>query len=179
MTRLLGISGSLRAGSLNTALLLALSVRLPAGAALARFALDAVPLYNQDLEEALPESVQALKAAIQQSDGLVVASPEYNYGMSGVLKNAIDWASRPAMYSVLKDKPVVLLSCSPSAVGGARAHAQMREAFSACLAWVLPRPQFIVADARNKISFGQVTDEATLGGLEAAGRDLVEYIRRA
>ncbi len=81
------------------------------------------------------------------------------------------------MSSVLKGKPVILMSCSPSATGGARAHAQMREALSACLAWVIPRPQFVVADVRSKIIDGQVTDQGTLGALESAGRDLVEYIR--
>jgi chromate reductase len=175
--RVLAISGSLRAGSYNTALLHALSRRVPADVELSIFALDAIPPYNADLEDKLPEAVSALKGAILESDGLVISSPEYNYGMSGVLKNAIDWASRPAMNSVLKAKPVILMSCSPSPVGGARAHAQMRDALSACLAWVLPRPQLVIADVRSKIIDGQVSDPSTLSALESVGRDLIGYIR--
>src|SRR5215467_4374062 len=115
MVRLIGLSGSLRKRSFNTAVLDSMAGLLPPGVMLEVHPLDSIPLYNQDLEdEAFPIAVHELKCAIAQADGVVFCSPEYNYGMSGVLKNAIDWISRPAMNSVLKGKPVLLMSCSPS-----------------------------------------------------------------
>ena len=129
--RLLGISGSLRQASNSTAVLRAMAPLLEDRASLEVSLLHDVPPYNADLDgEAMPEPVRRLKQAVAAADGLVVCSPEYNYGMSGVLKNAIDWASRPGFKSPLKGKPVLVMTSSPGAVGGARAHCQIREAFS-------------------------------------------------
>lgn len=98
--RLLGISGSLRSQSTNTAILRTLATRLGNQSAVSLFALNDIPMYNGDLEtQALPQSVVALKEAISQADGLIICSPEYNYSTSGVLKNALDWASRPGFNS--------------------------------------------------------------------------------
>ena len=178
MVRLIGLSGSLRRGSFNTAVLETLAGRLPPEVMLRVHPLHSVPLYNQDLEgAAFPAAVDDLKRAVAGADGVICCSPEYNYGMSGVLKNAIDWISRPAMSSVLKGKPVLLMSCSPSINGGARAHAQMREALSACLARVIARPQVVIGNAGQKIAEGQVTDTQTLSLVSDAAQDLVEEIR--
>jgi chromate reductase len=149
------------------------------GAAILRVhSLGAVPPYNQDFDEDVaPTAVRELKFAIRKADGIVLCSPEYNYGMSGVLKNAIDWVSRPAMNCVFKGKPVLLMSCSPSAVGGARAHAQMRETLSACLAWVIARPQVVIASAKQKILHGQLVDRDTLATIDEAARDLLAHIQ--
>ena len=95
--RLLGLSGSIRKASTNTAILQTLAERLGPKASLTVFPLNEIPLYDQDFDgDATPASVRALKQAIAESDGLVLCSPEYNHGMPGVLKNALDWASRPA-----------------------------------------------------------------------------------
>ena len=132
--RLLGISGSLRSQSTNTAVLKSLCARLGDQAEMSLFALNDIPLYNADIEtEALPASVAALKEAIAQADGLIICSPEYNYGTSGVLKNALDWASRPGFNSPLKNKPVLIMTSSPGVLGGVRAQAQLRETLSATL----------------------------------------------
>jgi chromate reductase len=176
-TKLLGLSGSIRQESFNTAVLLSLAERLRGGANLIVHPLNEVPPYNQDCDEDLtPAAVRELRIAVGAADGLILCSPEYNYGMSGVLKNAIDWISRPAMKSTLKGKPVLIMSCSPSATGGARAHAQMREALCACLARVVVRPQVVIAYVKEKIQGGRVIDQATLALLAEAVNDLLQEI---
>lgn len=103
---ILGISGSLRAGSLNTALLRNAQAMLPAHVSLSLADLSGIPLFNQDLEHAPPEAVQTLKAQITGADALLFAVPEYNYSLSGVLKNAIDWVSRPPEASHSQASPL-------------------------------------------------------------------------
>lgn len=178
--RLLGISGSLRRDSNNTTILRTLQERIRDKAELTLFPLNEIPPYNADLEgDNFPESVQALKRAIAESDGLVFCSPEYNYGMSGVLKNALDWASRPAFKSPLKGKPALIMTSSPAATGGARAQAQLREALAATLARIVARPQIVIAGANEKIQEGRFVDqtgiEVALGGID----DLLREVTRA
>jgi NAD(P)H-dependent FMN reductase len=121
MAALVGFSGSLRRGSFNTALLRAAAARLPAGSTLAIESIREVPLYDGDLEEAqgIPPAVARLKDAIAAADGLVIATPEYNSGIPGVAKNAVDWLSRPAsdIPRVFGAKPVALLGATPGAFG--------------------------------------------------------------
>jgi len=175
--RLLGVSGSLRSDSYNTAVLRTLSERLSGAASLHVFPLHEIPPYNADCDgDRSPTSVRALRVAVHEADGLVLCSPEYNYGMSGVLKNAIDWISRPALQSVLKNKPTLLVSCSPAYTGGARAHAQMRETLSACLARVVARPQVVINHAAEKIIGGRLADSATLAFIDEALGDLTAEI---
>ena len=161
--RLLGLSGSLRRASNCTAVLRAVQERLPQGAKLEIFDLAPIPPYNQDHDgEHLPQEVRALKAAIDESDGLVIVSPEYNYGMSGVLKNALDWASRPGYNSVLKGKPAAIMTASPAFTGGVRAQAQLRQTLAATLARVVVAPEVVIANAGDKIRDGRLVDEAAL-----------------
>lgn len=121
MTRILGISGSLRKGSLNSGLLRAAAELMPAGATLDIASLAGIPLYNGDDEAAqgLPAAVVALKEAIARADGVLLATPEYNNGIPGVFKNAIDWASRPAddIARVFGDRPFAVIGASPGAFG--------------------------------------------------------------
>jgi chromate reductase, NAD(P)H dehydrogenase (quinone) len=113
--RLLGLSGSLRRASNGTAVLRGLQDALAPTARLDIFSLHGLPLYNEDEDgEHAPESVRALRSAIETTDGVVMVSPEYNHGMSGVLKNALDWASRPYGRSVLRGKPVLTMTASPA-----------------------------------------------------------------
>lgn len=174
---LLGISGSIRRDSTNTAILRTLAEHLGNKASLSLFPLDYVPLYNADLDgELLPEPVRALKDAIALSDGLVLCSPEYNHGMSGVLKNALDWVSRPGFASPLKNKPCLLLASSPGYTGGARAHAQMRETLAAALARVVARPQVAIAGVTQKIVDGKLVDNGTIKFCIDAIDDLLSEI---
>lgn len=175
--RLLGISGSLRAHSTNSAVLKALASRLGENAELQLFALNDIPLYNSDLEaDGFPDAVRALKDAISEADGLILCSPEYNYGLSGVLKNALDWASRPGFNSPLKNKPVLIMTSSPGVLGGVRAQAQLRDTLNATLSRVIACPQVVIPGVNQKIQDGHFVDEPTLQFILAAVDELVAEI---
>ncbi|MFJ2363500.1 NADPH-dependent FMN reductase [Pseudomonas sp. NPDC087697] len=175
--QLLGISGSLRSQSTNTAVLKTLSNRLGDQAQMSLFALSDIPPYNADLEaDTLPESVAALKEAIAHADGLIICSPEYNYGISGVLKNALDWASRPGFNSPLKNKPVLIMTSSPGVLGGVRAQSQLRETLSATLSRVISCPQIVIPGINQKIQDGRFVDEATIEFMLAAVDHLIVEI---
>jgi chromate reductase len=128
--RVLGFAGSLRRGSYNRALLRAAQELAPAGMTIEVSDLAPIPLYNADVEaEGDPEPVAAFKAAIRRADALLIACPEYNHGVPGVLKNAIDWASRPPRSAALDRKPLALMGASPGMTGSARGQSQLRQAF--------------------------------------------------
>jgi chromate reductase len=159
-----GIAGSLRGGSLNRALLRAARELAPSGVEVRIFdRLREIPPYDGDLEAAGdPEPVQALKRAIGDADALLIATPEYNHGVPGVLKNAIDWASRPPRGSVLAGKPAAVLGASPGITGTARAQSQLRQAFVFTDTPVLPQPEILVYRAHEKFDAdGRLTDERT------------------
>jgi chromate reductase, NAD(P)H dehydrogenase (quinone) len=159
----LGIAGSLRRGSYSGAVLRGLQEIASDRAHLEAFPLDAVPLYNADLDgDDKPTPVVALKNAIHDCDGLVLSSPEYNYGISGVLKNALDWASRPGYQSVLKDKPVLIMTSSPGMVGGVRAQAQLRQTLAATLSRVIAVPEVVISQVNAKVQGGRLVDPASL-----------------
>jgi chromate reductase len=176
--KLAAISGSLRAASANTAVLRTLQDLMPAGVEMDLLPLDGVPLYNQDLDGPAPlPEVARLRATIDAADGLVICTPEYNGGVPGVLKNALDWASRPANAAPLKHKPVVIMSCSPAFTGGARAHAQLRETLASTLSRVVVRPPVVIAAVHTKLQEGRLADEANLKFALEAVADLVAEIR--
>ncbi len=165
--RLLGLSGSLRRASNSTAVLRGLQDALAPEAALDIFSLHGLPLYNEDDDgEHAPESVRALRSAIETSDGVIMVSPEYNHGMSGVLKNGLDWASRPYGRSVLRGKPVLTMTASPAFTGGVRAQQQMNA-------------QIVIGGVHEKVRDGRLVDEATLRFALAGVDDLLEEIRAA
>lgn len=121
MTRIIGISGSLRAGSYNTALLRTAAALMPPGATLEIASIRAIPLYDGDVEvnEGIPAAVELLKNQIANSDGVLLATPEYNNSMPGVLKNAIDWLTRPAtdIAKVFGNRPIAIIGASPGGFG--------------------------------------------------------------
>lgn len=163
---ILAIAGSLRAGSYNRALLEAARELAPEGMEIRVWdRLRDLPHYDADLDtdERRPEAVVELKRAIGEADGLLFATPEYNYSVPGVLKNAIDWASRPGYKSELAGKPAALMGASASAVGTARGQAHLREVLYATLARVLPHPGVLVNGAPAKFAGGRLADEATRG----------------
>ena len=139
--------------------------------------LDRLPLYNEDEDRGdMLAAIGAFKAAIEAADGLVVISPEYNHGMSGVLKNAVDWVSRPGYDSVLKNKPVLVMSASNSPLGGARAQLQLRETFASTLSRVVARRQVVIGQAAKKIVDGVLVDDVTLAFMSDAIGDLLDEI---
>jgi chromate reductase len=136
--RILGISGSLRRGSYNGRLLRAAAATLPPGATFEEFdRLGDVPHYNEDREFFTPEPVRALRDAIANADAVLIATPEYNHSIPGVLKNALDWASRPAGQSVFLDKPAVVIGSSTGLFGAVWAQAETRKVLQAMGARVL------------------------------------------
>jgi chromate reductase len=178
--RLLGLSGSLRRASNSTAVLRGLQASLAPKAALDIFPLHAIPLYNEEDDgEHAPEAVRALRSAIGSGDGVVMISPEYNHGMSGVLKNALDWASRPYGRSVLRGKPVLTMTSSPAFTGGVRAQQQMNETLGSIPARPVLRPQIVIGGVHEKVRDGQLVDEATLRFALDGIDDLIEEIRAA
>jgi chromate reductase, NAD(P)H dehydrogenase (quinone) len=177
---LLGLSGSLRRASNSTAVLRGLQDALAPRAALNIFPLHGMPLYNEDDDaEHAPESVRALRSAIEASDGVIMISPEYNHGMSGVLKNALDWASRPYGRSALRSKPVLTMTASPAFTGGVRAQQQMNETLVSIPARPILRPQIVISGVHEKVRDGRLIDEAALSFALAGVDDLLEEIRAA
>lgn len=176
-----GIAGSLRQKSYNRALLRAARDMAPDGVDVRIFDRVAeIPLYNADVDAAGdPEPVQALKQAIADADALLIATPEYNHGVPGVLKNAIDWASRPSRKSVLGGKPVAIFGASPGVTGTARAQSQLRLAFVFTDSPVLPQPEVLVYRAAEKFDEDlNLTDERTREFVGKLLDGLVDWSRR-
>ena len=161
MTRILGISGSLRERSYNRALLRAARELAPPGVELEEFDLSPIPPYNGDIEAVGdPEPVAALRAAVAGADALLFATPEYNRGTSGVLKNAIDWLSRPALASVLRWKPAAVIGASTGRGGTRRAQQQVRDALLFPGAVVLEEPEVAIPIAWERFDTeGRLIDE--------------------
>src|SRR5258708_39152781 len=161
--KVLGISGSLRKASYNTALLKACAELMPAGMKLTRYArLDDIPLFNQDVFDAgVPESAKRFRAEVAAADGLLIASPEYNFSLSAALKNAIDWGSR-APNQVFQEKPIAIFSATQGPLGGPRNQYDLRRILGQLWAHVLPRPEVFIGAAQTKFDAqGKLTDEAT------------------
>ena len=178
--RIVGLSGSLRQGAYSTAILAGLRDAVADRADLVIHSLSDVPLYNQDLDtDTPPDAVAALRAAIGEADGVVIVSPEFNYGLPGVLKNALDWASRPYGVATLTGKPVLTVTESPAFTGGARAHAPLNEVLLAIGARITPRPQAVVAAVHEKVTDGKLSDPTVLAFLSAGVDDLLASAGRA
>ena len=160
--KVLGISGSLRKASFNTAALKACGALMPAGMTLSIAEIGDLPLFNQDVFDAgLPEPVKRFRAAVAAADGVLIASPEYNFSVSAALKNAIDWASRPPN-QVFQDKPIAIFSASAGPMGGARVQYDLRRILGQLWGHVLPRPEVFIGLAPGKFDAqGKLTDETT------------------
>lgn len=179
IVKILGFAGSLRKGSFNRALINAALELAPEGAELKIFDLDGIPLYNQDNEGRPPERVVAFKEAIRNADALLIATPEYNYSIPGVLKNAIDWASRPYDDNVFRGKPSAIMSASGSMIGGARAQYHLRQVFVFLDMHPINKPEVIVSMAQEKIDKdGKVTDAHTREKIKELLEALVAWTAR-
>ena len=159
----LGIAGSLREASYNRGLIRAAVEAAPAGTSVIPYDLAAIPMFNADVEaDGDPAAIADFKRAIASADALLIATPEYNHCVPGVLKNAIDWASRPGGRSVLTEKPVAIMGASPSGGATARAQAHLRDGLAYTNAFVLPLPEVLVGLAHKKFNDdGELTDQRT------------------
>ena len=160
--KILGISGSLRKKSYNKSLLSAAKEFLPEGMEMEIFDLIDIPLYNGDVEDAgIPESVKIFKEKIASSDGVLISTPEYNYSIPGVLKNAIDWASRPPA-PPLYGKPVAIMGATPGMGGTMRGQMALRHVAVNTNMIMMNKPEILVSTAQNKFNAdGKLTDEKT------------------
>jgi chromate reductase, NAD(P)H dehydrogenase (quinone) len=160
--KLLGLSGSIRRESYCKAILETIREQVSPDVEVRNFDLEPIPPYNQDLdnENGWPAPVRALREAVIEADGIIAVTPEYNHGMSGILKNAVDWVSRPGYESILKGK--VVLTISVSNRGGLRAQNQMHATFLSTVCRITPGREIVVIEPAKKITAGRVTDEQML-----------------
>jgi chromate reductase, NAD(P)H dehydrogenase (quinone) len=171
------MSGSLRSGSYSNAVLETLREKFAGRADLEIYDLRPIPLYDQDFEgEKRPAPVKAMLSAIAESDGLVLCAPEFNHSVPGVLKNALDWASRPAFTSVMAYKPVVVMATSRGALGGARCLEHLKVALDSMMSRVILAREVIITSSADKIRDGRLVDETSLafscGAVEALLREI-------
>lgn len=160
--KILGIAGSLRKGSYNRAALHAATQLCPRGATIQVFELDGIPPFNQDIESPPPKIVANFKDKIRASDSILFATPEYNYSVPGVLKNAIDWASRPYGDSAWEGKPAAIMGASIGMIGTARAQYHLRQMFVFLNMFALNRPEVMIPYAADKFDKeGNLTDVFT------------------
>jgi chromate reductase len=160
--KILAFAGSLRKGSYNKALVRAALEVAPENVTMENFDLEGIPLFNNDNVNNPPAKVVEFKEKIRNADGLLIACPEYNYSIPGVLKNAIDWASRPKEGNPLEDKPVAIMSASTGRLGGARAQYHLRQTFVFLNMHPINRPEVMLSNAaENMDANGKLTNEQT------------------
>ena len=175
-----GFAGSLRRASYNRALLREASELAAPRLHLVIHDLAAIPLYNGDVEAVgVPSAVTDLRTAVRQADALLIATPEYNHGVPGVLKNTIDWLSRPPRESVLNGKVAAIMGASPGMTGTARSQSQLRQAFVFTNTYALLQPEVLVARAHEKFDAeGRLTDQGTRDFLETFLARFADLISR-
>ena len=177
--RILGIAGSLRRQSYNRALLRAATQVAPEGAAIDIFEIDGIPPFSEDDEQAPPEKVVELKRRIRESDAVLFVTPEYNYSIPGVLKNAIDWASRPYGDSAWSGKPAAVMGASTGMIGTARAQYHLRQVMVFLDMFPLNQPEVMVGAADERFdTVGNLTDEETKEYVRLLVQSLVDWTRR-
>ena len=177
--RVVGIAGSLRRASYNAAALRAAIALAPEGMAIEPAAIGEVPLYNDDLkQQGFPPAVADLRGRIAAADAVLLVTPEYNYSIPGVLKNAIDWASRPPDQP-FNGKPVAIMSASTGLLGGSRVQYHLRQSLVFLNAHPLNRPEVMITRAAEKFDAeGNLTDAATLGFVRDLLVALAAWTRR-
>ena len=177
--RILGIAGSLRRESYNRAALRAATQLVPEGATIDNFELDGIPGFNQDEEQNPPPKVVELKRRIREADAILLVTPEYNYSVPGVLKNAIDWASRPYGDSAWNGKPAAIMGASIGAIGTARAQYHLRQMFVFLNMFPINQPEVMIGNAQDRFdSQGNLTDDAMKEFIRQLLQNLVDWTKR-
>src|SRR5262245_26266965 len=179
IVRVLGIPGSLRKASYNRAALCAARELAPADATLEIFDLEGIPPFSEDDERSLPARVVELKARIREADAILIATPEYNFSIPGVLKNAIDWASRPHGDNAWEGKPVAVIGASVGAAGTARAQYHLRQTFVFLDMHPVNRPEVMISKAAQRFDeHGRLHDETSRKLVRELVEALVAWTRR-
>ena len=174
--KILGIAGSLRKGSFNQSALRAAAELVPENAEIEIYDIDGFPGYNQDLDAEPPAKVPEFKQKIREADAILFSSPEYNYSVPGVLKNAIDWASRPYGDSAWEGKPAAIMGASTGAVGTARMQYHLRQTMVFLDMFPLNRPEVMIGHAADKFDAeGNLADEKTGEHIRKTIAALVEW----
>src|ERR1700685_4669948 len=177
--RILGIAGSLRRGSYNQAALRAAKLLVPENSEIDLFQLDGIPMFNQDDEKSPPSSVVELKKRIRRADAVLIVTPEYNYSIPGILKNAIDWASRPHGDNAWPGKPGAIMGASLGSLGTARAQYYLRYIFVTLNLFTLNHPEVIVADAEHRFDeIGNLIHEPTKELIQELSKNLADQTRQ-
>jgi chromate reductase len=177
--RILGIAGSLRKASYNRGLLRAAAELVPTGAQVEIFELDGIPAFNQDQEQNPPERVAVLKRKIREADAILFVTPEYNYSVPGVLKNAIDWASRPYGDNAWNGKPAAIMGASIGAIATARAQYHLRQMMVFLNMFAVNQPEVMVGNAREKFDEeGNLADTTTKDFVRQLLSNLVDWAGR-
>ena len=166
--KILGIAGSLRKASFNKSALREAQKLVPQGASMEIFEIDGLPNFNQDEEKNPPARVVELKARIRAADAILFVTPEYNYSIPGVLKNAIDWASRPYGDSAWNGKPVAVMGASVGVIGTARAQYHLRQVFVFLDMEAVNQPEVMINASKGFDEKGNLTDQAA--------KDLIEKL---
>jgi chromate reductase, NAD(P)H dehydrogenase (quinone) len=177
--RILGIAGSLRRGSYNQAALRTAKLLVPENSEIDVFQIDEIPMFNEDDEKHPPSSVVELKERIRSADAVLIVTPEYNYSIPGVLKNAIDWASRPYGDSAWSGKPAAIMGASLGPVGTARAQQHLRQILVALNLFLLNKPEVVIADAAHRFDEdGNLIHDPTKQLIQELLKNLVDWTRR-
>jgi chromate reductase len=177
--RILGIAGSLRRESYNRAALRAATQLVPEGATIETFELDGIPGFNQDEEQSPPAKVAEFKRRIREVDAILFVTPEYNYSVPGVLKNAIDWASRPYGDSAWNGKPAAIMGASIGTIGTARAQYHLRQMMVFLNMFPINQPEVMIGNASVRFDAdGNLTDNETKEFIRQLLQSLVDWTRR-
>jgi chromate reductase len=172
--KILGIAGSLRRESYNKSALRAATQLVPEGVSIEIFELDGIPGFNQDDEQNPPAKVAELKQKVRDADAILFVTPEYNYSVPGVLKNAIDWASRPYGDSAWSGKPAAIMGASIGSIATARAQYHLRQMFVFLNVFAVNQPEVMIGAAHDKFDAeGNLTDETTKGLIRQLLENLV------
>ncbi len=177
--RILGIAGSLRRDSYNRSALRAAAQLAPEGATVEIFELDGIPGFNQDDEQNPPAKVAELKRKIREADAILFVTPEYNYSVPGVLKNAIDWASRPYGDSAWNGKPAAIMGASIGNIGTARAQYHLRQTMVFLNMFPLNQPEVMIGNAAERFDAqGNLADETTKDYIRKLLQSLIDWTGR-
>jgi len=175
--KIAGMAGSLCAASYSRMVLGTLADHVAPEGDVVTVDIGALPHYCEDLERGdLPEAVARARKTVAASDAVVIVTPEFNHGVPGVLKNTLDWLSRPAFTSCIVDKPIFFMTVSPGALGGVRAQSQMRETLASMLCRLVPLPEIAITHIGNKVTNGRLTDPAILDFMTQQWRRFVTEV---